>query len=111
VMPSRYEPSGLGQLIALRYGAAPVVRRTGGLADTVHEWTPTTGQGTGFLFDAPTAEAYRQALQRAIAAYQEPAGWRRLVQNAMAEDFSWEASAETYVTCYRKAIKKARRHA
>jgi starch synthase len=111
LMPSRYEPCGLGQLIALRYGAVPVVRRTGGLADTVREWRPASGQGTGFLFDAPVVEEFREALGRALRAYRDSAGWRRLVQNAMAEDFSWEVSAEAYVTCYRKAIKKARRHA
>ena len=56
-------------------------------------------------------EEFREALGRALRAYRDSAGWRRLVQNAMAEDFSWEVSAEAYVTCYRKAIKKARRHA
>ncbi len=110
-MPSRYEPCGLGQLIALRYGAIPVVRRTGGLADTVREWDAAAGQGTGFLFEAYTPDACRGALERALAAYAQPAGWRRLVANAMAEDFSWEASAAAYVNCYRKALKKARRHA
>jgi starch synthase len=111
LMPSRYEPCGLGQLIALRYGTAPVVRQTGGLADTVREWRPGSSQGTGFLFERAAGEGFREALQRALVAYRDPAGWRRLVQNAMAEDFSWDASAEAYVTCYRKAIKKARRHA
>src|SRR5262249_15576834 len=109
LMPSRYEPCGLGQIIALRYGTVPLVRRTGGLADTVREWNPTSRQGTGFLFEATSGEAYREALERALAAYQDPAGWRRLVQNAMAEDFSWEASAAAYVTCYRRALKQARR--
>jgi len=111
LMPSRYEPCGLGQLIALRYGTIPVVRRTGGLADTVREWDAAAGQGTGFTFDAYTPEAFRWAVARALAAYANPAGWRRLIGNAMAEDFSWDASAETYVNCYRKALKKARRQA
>lgn len=109
LMPSRYEPCGLGQLIALRYGTIPIVRRTGGLADTVREWSPASGHGTGFLFDAYSSEACRAAVARAIAAYAHPS-WPRLVGNAMAEDFSWEASAAAYVTCYRKALKKARRH-
>jgi starch synthase len=111
LMPSRYEPCGLGQLIALRYGTVPVVRRTGGLTDTVRPWDGTTGDGTGFLFDELSADACATALARAFAVHAEPAAWRRLVANAMAADFSWDASAESYVTCYRRAIRKARRHA
>jgi starch synthase len=111
LMPSRYEPCGLGQLIALRYGTVPVVRRTGGLADTVRPWDRATGEGTGFLFDELSAAGCSAALTRAFAAYAEPAGWRQLVANAMAADFSWNASAEAYVTCYRRAIRRARRHA
>jgi starch synthase len=111
LMPSRYEPCGLGQLISLRYGTIPIVRRTGGLADTIREWNPAAGTGTGFVFEPLTAQACRAAVGRALAAYGQPAGWARLVQNAMAEDFSWEASAEKYVGAYRKAMKKARRHA
>jgi starch synthase len=111
LMPSRYEPCGLGQLIALRYGTVPVVRRTGGLTDTVRPWDGATGEGTGFLFDELSADACAATLGRAFAAHADPAAWRRLVANAMAADFSWDASAESYVTCYRRAIKKARRHA
>ncbi len=111
LMPSRYEPCGLGQLIALRYGTVPVVRRTGGLADTVRPWDRTTGEGTGFLFDELSAAGCGAALARAFAAHADEAAWRRLVANAMAADFSWDASAGVYVTCYRRAIKKARRHA
>jgi starch synthase len=111
LMPSRYEPCGLGQLISLRYGTVPIVRRTGGLADTIREWEPATGQGTGFVFDALTPAACRAAVTRALGAFGQPAAWAQLVKNGMAEDFSWEASAEKYVSCYRKAVKKARRHA
>jgi starch synthase len=111
LMPSRYEPCGLGQMIALRYGTIPIVRRTGGLADTIAEWDAGAGNGTGFVFDAETPEACRTAVARALAAYGDPVLWRRLVANAMAEDFSWEASAHRYVTCYKRAMKKARRHA
>jgi starch synthase len=110
LMPSRYEPCGLGQLIALRYGAVPVVHRTGGLADTVRDWVPATGQGTGFVFAPHTPEACREAIGRALAAYRDPGQWRGLVANAMAEDFSWRTSAEAYVSAYRRAIKRARRH-
>jgi starch synthase len=111
LMPSRYEPCGLGQLIALRYGTVPVVRRTGGLTDTVRPWDGATGEGTGFVFDELSDDACSATLLRAFAAHADPAAWRRLVANAMAADFSWGASAESYVTCYRRAIKKARRHA
>jgi starch synthase len=111
LMPSRYEPCGLGQLIALRYGAVPVVRRTGGLADTIQPWDPRTEQGTGFVFDALTPAACRAAVSQALGVFGRPAAWSRLVKNGMAQDFSWEASAEKYVGCYRKAVKRARRHA
>jgi len=105
LMPSRYEPCGLGQLIALRYGTAPVVRRTGGLADTVTEFDPARRSGTGFMFDAFAVEALLDAVRRAASAYRQPALWRALVRNAMAEDFSWEASAREYITLYGKALK------
>jgi len=105
LMPSRYEPCGLGQLIALRYGAVPVVRRTGGLADTVTEFDPARRTGTGFTFDAFTPEALLEAGRRAAAAHRQPTLWRALVRNAMTEDFSWEASAREYVTLYGKALK------
>jgi starch synthase len=104
LMPSRYEPCGLSQLIALRYGAVPVVRRTGGLADTVREETDRRA-GTGFLFDAFTVEALLEAVGRAVAAHADPARWGAIVRNGMAEDFSWEASAREYSTLYRRIIK------
>ncbi len=105
LMPSRYEPCGLGQLIALRYGGAPIVRRTGGLADTVTEFDPARRVGTGFVFDAFTAEALLTAVRRAASTYRQPSVWKALVRNAMTEDFSWDASAREYVTLYRKALK------
>jgi starch synthase len=105
LMPSRYEPCGLGQLIALRYGAVPIVRRTGGLADTVREVDPRRRTGTGFLFDAFAAEPLVEAVGRAAAARRDPALWGAIVRDAMAEDFSWDASAREYVTLYRKALK------
>jgi starch synthase len=105
LMPSRYEPCGLGQLIALRYGGAPIVRRTGGLADTVTEFDPARRAGTGFMFDAFTAEGLLTAVRRAASTYRQPSVWKALVRNAMTEDFSWDASAREYVTLYRKALK------
>jgi len=105
LMPSRYEPCGLGQLIALRYGGVPIVRRTGGLADTVAEFDPARRTGTGFLFDPFTPDALLAAVRRAASTYRQPTVWKALVKNAMAEDFSWDASAREYVTLYRKALK------
>ncbi|MCI0547417.1 MAG: glycogen synthase GlgA [Candidatus Rokubacteria bacterium] len=105
LMPSRYEPCGLGQLIAQRYGTIPVVRRTGGLADTVTEFDPARRTGTGFTFEAFTAEALVDAVRRAATTYRRPAAWAALVKNAMAEDFSWGASAREYLTLYRKALR------
>ena len=106
LMPSRYEPCGLGQLIALRYGTVPIVRRTGGLADTVEEWDARRGTGTGFIFDDFSVEALREAVGRAVAAFREPRRWETLVHNAMAQDFSWDASAREYVTLYRKVLRQ-----
>jgi starch synthase len=105
LMPSRYEPCGLGQLIALRYGTVPLVRRTGGLADTVTEFDPVRRVGTGFVFDAFSVEDLLGAVRRAVATHREPALWASLVKNALAQDFSWDASAREYASLYRKALK------
>lgn len=106
LMPSRYEPCGLGQMIALRYGAVPIVRKTGGLADTVVEFNPKTGTGTGFLFDEYSASALLRSLQRALRTYQDKTAWKKLIQNGMKQDFSWTHSAEEYVKLYKKLMKK-----
>jgi starch synthase len=101
LMPSRYEPCGLGQMISLAYGTIPVVRATGGLADTVREWNSQTRRGNGFLFDEYNAEAMLKAIDRALAAYGSPE-WPSLVSNAMADDFSWDVSAGRYKELYQK---------
>jgi starch synthase len=105
LMPSRYEPCGLSQLIALRYGTVPVVRKTGGLSDTVKNYS-RTGTGTGFVFEEYTAEALIEALERAIAVFNDKRKWRALMQCCMQQDFSWERSAKEYEKVYRKALKK-----
>ena len=102
LMPSQYEPCGLNQMYSLRYGTVPIVRRTGGLADSVHRYQPATGRGTGVLFDAFTPEALGNAVQTALALHAVPNHWNRLVRNGMAEDFSWERQGAKYVTLYRK---------
>ena len=104
VMPSRFEPCGLTQLYALRYGALPLVRRTGGLADTVVDANAATlaaGSATGFAFDTETPEDLLAAIQRAIALYRDQASWRRMIHRAMSRDFSWIAAAREYLALYR----------
>jgi len=107
LMPSRYEPCGLSQLIALRYGSVPIVRRTGGLADTVAEFDAKRRTGTGFLFDAFEVDAMLDAVRRAVATFQRPELWSVLVRNGMTEDFSWDASAREYALLYKKALRPA----
>lgn len=107
LMPSRYEPSGLNQLYSLRYGTVPVVRRTGGLADSIVDTTPQTladGTATGFVFERYAADALRDAVGRALEAYGQPAVWRRLQQQGMAQDFSWHRSAGRYLDLYARAL-------
>jgi starch synthase len=106
LMPSHYEPCGLGQMMALRYGTVPVVRRTGGLTDTVADYNPKTGRGTGFLFEEYSAQALVDCLYRALTVYTDRNQWQRLMRNGMEQDFSWERSAKEYVKVYRKAMKK-----
>ncbi len=105
LMPSLVEPCGLGQMIAMRYGSVPVVREAGGLADTVIDHTAEEGDGTGFVFQENSPEAFKDALRRALDAHQDRGTWRALQMRGMASDFSWTASAEEYVDLYRKAIE------
>lgn len=104
LMPSRFEPCGLGQMIGLRYGAIPIVRRTGGLADTIQDCPPDLSTGNGFSFTEYTDWALREAIERALAAYQQADAWRSLVVRAMEQDFSWEASARKYEEMYEAAL-------
>jgi len=103
LMPSRSEPCGLTQMYALRYGTVPIVRSTGGLADTVEAWDPATGEGTGFRFDHADGTGLMWALDQALDANRDRAGWGRLMRNGMAKDFSWERSAREYVDLYEAA--------
>jgi starch synthase len=103
LMPSRYEPCGLGQMIAMRYGTVPVVRRTGGLADTVSDYRPSSGEGNGFVFENYTSYACLVALLRAVEAFRRPQEWRALQRRGMEADFSWAASAQRYVELYHMA--------
>jgi starch synthase len=104
LMPSRYEPFGLGQLIAFRYGSVPVVRNTGGLADTVKDFDPTTGEGTGFVFEPYNHWALYTAIVRAVENYRYKDTWRTLQTRGMTADYSWSASAVKYLSVYEQAI-------
>jgi starch synthase len=104
LMPSRFEPCGLGQLIAMRYGSVPVVRRTGGLADTVQDYDPRTGQGNGFVFERYDPMELFATVVRAVENYRYRDTWRRLVEANMQRDFSWASSAQKYIHVYTKAI-------
>jgi starch synthase len=98
LMPSEYEPCGLTQMRAQRYGALPVVRRVGGLADTVED------QVTGFVFDEYTPWALEVALRRAFALYPDRVAWERHMREAMSRDFGWERSARRYLDLYDAAV-------
>jgi starch synthase len=104
LMPSRFEPCGLGQMIALRYGSIPIVRETGGLADTVRNFDPTTGEGNGFSFQPYDSMALYAAIIRALENYRYRNTWQQLIIRAMSADHSWAASARRYVDIYRRAI-------
>jgi starch synthase len=107
LMPSRSEPCGLTQMYALRYGTIPIVRSTGGLADTVEPYVAGDAAGTGFRFDTPDGTGLVWAVDQALDAWRDARAWRRLMQRAMSRDFSWERSAREYVALYRRAIDKA----
>lgn len=111
-VPSRFEPSGLTQMYSQRYGTPPVVRRTGGLADSVTEATPASiaaGSGTGFFFDEAEPAALADALRRAVDLYRsDPASWRAVQANGMARDFSWRTPAAAYARVYEAALASGR---
>ena len=104
LMPSIYEPSGLNQLYSMRYGTVPVVRATGGLADTVIDAAPealAADRATGFSFVALTADALRETVLRAVTLYRDqPEAWLRLMQTGMRQDWSWDRSAAEYERLY-----------
>ncbi len=105
LMPSRFEPCGLGQLIAMRYGSVPIVRRTGGLAETVQNLSPDISEGTGFVFENFDSGDMLAAIQLAVDAYRNRRAWLALLQRIMALDFSWKKSAKKYLSLYRSALE------
>ena len=105
LMPSRFEPCGLGQLIGLRYGCIPVVRSTGGLADTVQDYNPRTGEGNGFAFERYHHTDLLVAVVRALENMKCASTWQSLQRRGMQADFSWGASAAKYLDLYRRAVQ------
>jgi starch synthase len=110
LMPSQFEPCGLGQLIAMKYGAIPIVRETGGLNDTVHAWNEFTGEGNGFSFRNFNAHDMLFTIQRAISFYHDPIVWGSIVKQAMAMDYSWAQSAHKYNQLYRELTARSETH-
>ncbi len=105
LMPSRFEPCGTSQMNAMRYGCVPIVRQVGGLADTVQEYDPSSGDGNGFVFKNYDPWEFFAAVVRAMALYRFKDIWRTLQQRGMEADHSWNASAKRYVEVYRNAIE------
>jgi starch synthase len=107
-MPSKFEPCGLAQLIALRYGTVPVVRATGGLADTIKDYDPASSSGVGFTFELYDPWHFFAAVVRAWETYRHHSVWSWLVRRDMSEDVSWSRSAQKYLQLYRSAIANHR---
>jgi starch synthase len=106
MMPSRYEPCGLSQMIAMRYGCVPIARETGGLVDTINQITRKVDGGTGFLFKDPYPSTFASVLKRAIRLYHKPEAWEKIQKNGMRMDFSWEKSAHKYIDIYHELLSQ-----
>ena len=104
LMPSQFEPCGLNQMYSLRYGTVPIVRRTGGLADSVQMFEPSSGKGTGIVFDDYSDRALEWALNAALDLYQDKQSWRKLVRNGMAMDYSWKHQGQIYIDLFRQIL-------
>jgi starch synthase len=104
LMPSQYEPCGLNQMYSLKYGTVPIVRRTGGLADSVHMWDPATRTGTGIVFNDFDVPAVQWAMHTALDLYKDADAWRQIMRNGMAQDFSWERQSGEYEAMYRALL-------
>jgi starch synthase len=107
LMPSHYEPCGLGQLIAMKYGTVPIARNTGGLADTIEDYDHISHTGTGFLFRDYSPYAMQDAVKRGLCVFTNKAKMQKLISSIMGKDFSWSRSADNYLKLYRAADRKA----
>ena len=108
IMPSKYEPCGLNQIYSLKYGTVPIVRKTGGLADTVDFYNWETQEGTGFVFDYYNSESLFWAIQHAIQTFTDKSAWKKLVIRGMKKDFSWDKQIPKYIELYEKLTKQRR---
>jgi starch synthase len=106
LMPSKYEPCGLNQLYSLKYGTIPIVRETGGLADTIENANPAKGTGTGFTFKRYNSADMLHAVKFALEVYRDKNVWEIMMLRAMRQDFSWDSSAEKYLEIYNKAVER-----
>jgi len=104
-MPSSYEPCGLTQMYALKYGTVPIVRDIGGLKNSIQEFNDKTGKGTGFKFKVPKAQYSLKSLQKALSCFNQIKTWKKLMLNGMAKDNSWEVSAKQYSRLYQKSLR------
>lgn len=109
LMPSRYEPCGLNQMYSLRYGTVPVVRKTGGLADTIVDFVEDPNKGNGFSFEAYESSAMLQAIKNAIDTFHDQKMWQKLIKRGMRQDFSWQTAADKYVKLYSKLESNKRK--
>ncbi len=105
LMPSHYEPCGLTQMYALKYGTVPIVRAIGGLKNSVQKFSIKTGKGTGFKFSIPQEKSFLKSLQKALSCFAQTKIWKKLMLNGMAKDNSWESSAKQYLRLYRKSLR------
>jgi starch synthase len=110
LMPSLFEPCGLGQIIAMKYGAVPIVRETGGLNDTVQAWNEVSMEGNGFTFQNFNAHDMLYTINRAISFYHDGPTWDRIVQSTMNMDYSWAKSAFKYSRLYAEVISRSETH-
>ncbi len=106
LMPSYYEPCGLGQMISLKFGTIPIVRKTGGLADTIADYNPRRQTGNGFVFEKYRSDQMLKAIKRAIALFKNREKWYKLMLRAMDYDFSWDTSAKKYIELYKRALNE-----
>ncbi|MBI5404242.1 MAG: glycogen synthase [Ignavibacteriae bacterium] len=106
LMPSKYEPCGLNQMYSLQYGTVPVVRKTGGLADTVKDIEEYPDEGNGFTFSGFDSKQFYSAIERALTCFKDKSLWMKIVKQGMKEDFSWNSSASKYIEIYQKALSK-----